>query len=78
MMTHQEVVDTHLDDLRDKLPRMLRQNARATAFLHAFSERAGPIVEAAAILGDAEAAYAKKRIAEVLIAFGKETGLRLV
>lgn len=40
MMTHQEVVDTHLDDLRDKLPRLLRQNARATAFLHAFSERA--------------------------------------
>lgn len=78
MMTNEEFVDTHVDDFRDKLPQMLRQNPRAVAFLQAVSDRAGVIVETAAVLGDAEAAYAKQRIGEVLIAFGRETALRVV
>ena len=76
-MSQEEFINTHVDDLRDKLPLMLRQNPRAVAFLQTFSDRAGTIVETAAVLGDAEAAYARQRIAEVLIAFGRETGLRL-
>lgn len=50
-MTNTEFVDTHVDDLRDKLPFLLRQHPRAIAFLRAFSDRAEPIVEAAADVG---------------------------
>ena len=53
MMTNEEFVDTHVDDLRDKLPHMLGQNPRAVAFLQTVSDRAGVIVETAAVLGDA-------------------------
>jgi hypothetical protein len=74
-MINAEIIDTQVDDLRDRLPLLLRQNPRAIAFLQAFSDRAGAIIETAAILGDAEAAYARQRVAEVLIAFGRETGL---
>ena len=77
-MTNVDFVDTRVDEFRDKLPQMLRQNPRTVAFLQAVSERAGAIVENAAVLGDAEAAYAKERIAAVLIAFGRETALRVV
>ena len=55
-MINAEIIDTQIDDLRDRLPLMLRQNPRAIAFLQAFSDRAGVIIETAAILGDAEAA----------------------
>ncbi|MCC8364502.1 hypothetical protein LK996_15630 [Lysobacter sp. A6] len=78
MMTNREFVDVHVDDLRDKLPSMLHQFPRAIAFLKAFNERAEPIVEAATMLSDEDGAYAKQRLAEVLIAFGRETGLRSV
>lgn len=72
-MTNEELIDTQLDDLRDKLPQLLRQNARALAFLQAVGERAAAISEAAAIMGDSEASYAKQRITEVLISFARET-----
>ena len=78
VMTHQELVDTQVDDLRDKLPHLLRQNPRAVAFLQVVSERAHSIVEAAAVVGEEEAVYAKQRIGEALMAFGRETSLRLV
>ena len=78
MTTDEEFVDVHVDDFRDKLPLLLRKNPRAIAFLHAFSDQAAVIVETAAVRGEAEGAYAKQRIAEVMIAFGRETGLRIV
>jgi len=68
----------HVDDLRDKLPLILRRNPRAIGFLQAFIERAQPIIDAAPMLDESAAAYAKKRIAEVLIAFARETGLHVV
>jgi hypothetical protein len=67
-----------VDDLRDKLPLILRRNPRAIGFLQAFIERAQPIIDAAPMLDESAAAYAKKRIAEVLIAFARETGLHVV
>lgn len=73
-MTSRENVDIHVDDLRDKLPWMLHQFPRAIAFLKAFNERAEPIIEAATMRSDEEGAYAKQRLTEVLIAFGRETG----
>jgi hypothetical protein len=75
-MAYEEFVDVHLDDFRDKLPHLLRQNPRTIAFLMAFSEKAEQIVEAAAMLGESEGSYAKQRLAEVLMAFSRETGLR--
>jgi hypothetical protein len=78
MMSHEEFVDIHVDDLRDKLPMLLRHNPRAIAFLRAFGEKAAPIVDAAAMIDETAAAYAKQRIAEVLLAFARETGLHVV
>ena len=40
-MINAEIIDTQIDDLRDRLPLMLRQNPRTIAFLQAFSDRAG-------------------------------------
>jgi hypothetical protein len=73
-MTNSDAIDTHVDDLRDKLPLLLQQYPRAIGFLKAFNERAEPIIEAASMRSDEEGNYAKQRIAEVLLAFARETG----
>lgn len=78
-MTNEQFVDCHVDDLRDnKLPALLTKHPGAIAFLREFGAVATAIVATAAMLGPEVEAYAKGRVAEVLLERGALPAVRPV
>lgn len=77
-MTNEEFVDIHVEDLRAKIPKLLGDHPGTIAFLRVFGDLAGLIVDTAAVLDDDAKAYAERRIAGVIIEFGKTPAVKLV
>lgn len=75
-MTHEEFVDVHVNDLREKLPALLAEHPGAVAFLRVLGRRADAIVRAAALLSVEAEVYAKQRLADLVLEFGE--GIRPV
>lgn len=67
MMSNEEFVDVHVDDLAGKIPGLLDQYPDSPKFLRVLADLANVIVETAAVLGDDAKAYAERRVGILLL-----------
>lgn len=79
MMTNEEFVDEHVNDLRDlKAPALLAKHPSAVAFMREFGSWAGTVVETAAVLGPEAEAYALRQVGQALVDWGRKPIVRPV